>query len=168
MRKVTLALSAAVGLCVLAQTAVAQTKPWQFGPEVSFGTSNYGPAIGARAVFSGLGTAVKVPGLQAYASFDYFFPSSSGFVSGVHVWEINVNGTWDIPNMTGFKPYVGAGLNYANYSWSGCSFCSGSETGLNVLGGAHFNPTPTLNMFGEVRVELRTSSFVAFTVGLLF
>ncbi len=32
MRKVTLALSAAVGLCVLSQTAVAQTKQWQFGP----------------------------------------------------------------------------------------------------------------------------------------
>ena len=169
MRKATVALGAALGLCFLAQTATAQTKQWQFGPEVSFGTSSYGPGIGARAVFSGLGTAVKVPGLQAYGSFDYYFPSSSGFGYTLHVWEINVNGTWDIPNMTGgFKPYVGAGLNYANYSWSGCSICTGSQTGLNVLGGTHFNPTPKLNMFGEVRIELRTASFIAFTVGLLF
>jgi opacity protein-like surface antigen len=158
-----------VGLSLLAQAATAQTKQWQFGPEVSFGTSSYGPGIGARAVFSGLGTAVKVPGLQAYAAFDYFFPSSSAFIASLNVWEINVNGTWDIPNMTGqFKPYVGAGLNYANYSWSGCSLCTGSQTGLNILGGTHFNPTPNLNLFGEVRVELRTASFIAFTVGVLF
>ena len=168
MSKVTLAL-AAVGLCALAQNAVAQTKQWQFGPEVSFGTSSYGPAIGGRAVFSGLGTAVKVPGLQAYGSFDYFFPSTSGFASSVNIWEINLNGTWDIPNMTGgFKPYVGAGINYAHYSFSACSICAGSQTGLNVLGGTHFNPTPKLNMFGEVRIELRTGSAIAFTVGLLF
>ena len=169
MRKASLAVSLVVGLSLLAQGAAAQTKQWQFGPEVTFGTSSYGPGIGARAVFSGLGTAVKVPGLQAYGSFDYFFPSSSAFIASLHVWEINVNGTWDIPNMTGgFKPYVGAGLNYANYSWSGCSLCTGSQTGLNVLGGAHFSPTPKLNMFGEVRIELRTASFIAFTVGLLF
>lgn len=169
MRKVTLALSAVVGLCVLAQTAAAQTKQWQFGPEVSFGTNSYGPGIGARAVYSGLGTAVKVPGLQAYGAFDYFFPGTGVFGYTLHVWEINVDGTWDIPNMTGFKPYIGAGLNYANYSVSGCTLgCASSETGLNVLGGAHFNPAPTLNMFGEVRIELRTSSFIAFTVGVLF
>jgi hypothetical protein len=169
MRRSTLVLSAVLASCLVAQTAVAQTKQWQFGPEVSFGTSSYGPAVGARAVFSGLGTAVKVPGLQAYAAFDYFFPSSSAFGYTLHVWELNIDGTWDIPKMTGqFKPYVGAGINYANYSWSGCSLCTGSQTGLNILGGSHFNPTPKLNMFGEVRIELRSASFIALTVGLLF
>jgi opacity protein-like surface antigen len=165
MRKALLAVSLVVGLSLLAQVAAAQTKQWQFGPEVGFATNNFGPSIGGRVVFSGLGTAVKVPGLQAYGSFDFFFPS----VSGVTIWEINANGTWDIPNMTGgFKPYVGAGLNYAHYSWSGCSLCAGSQTGLNLLGGTHFNPTPKLNMFGEVRVELRTGSAIDFTVGILF
>jgi Outer membrane protein beta-barrel domain len=169
MRKVTLVLSSVLGLCVLAQTAAAQTKQWEFGPQVSFATNSYGPAIGARAVFSGLGSAVKVPGLAAYGSFDYFFPSSSFGVSPT-LWEINVNGTWDIPNMTGgFKPYVGAGLNYAHISVTVGGFSgSSSSTGLNILGGTHFNPTPKLNMFGEVRVELRSGSAIAFTVGLLF
>jgi len=170
MRKVTLALSAALGLCVLAQTATAQMKPWQFGPEVSLGTNNVGPAIGARAVFNGLGAATKVTGLAAYASFDYFFPSSSFGVSPSY-WEINVDGTWDIPNMTGqFKPYVGAGIDYGHTSVTVTGFGSGSasNTGLNILGGTHFNPTPKLNLFGEVRIELRTSSIVAFTVGILF
>lgn len=163
MRKASLAV--VVGLSLLAQAAAAQTKQWQFGPEVGFATNNLGPSIGGRAAFSGLGTAVKVPGLAAYGSFDYFFPS----VSGVTIWEINANATWDIPNMTGgFKPYVGGGLNYAHYSWSGCSLCAGSQTGLNLLGGTHFMPTPKLNMFGEVRVELRTGSAIDFTVGLLF
>jgi opacity protein-like surface antigen len=171
MRKVTLALSAVVGLCVLAQTAAAQTKPWQFGPQVSFATNNYGPGIGARAVFSGLGTAVKVPGLGAYGSFDYFLPSSSFYGSSPTFWEINVNGTWDIPDMTGgFKPYVGAGINYAHLSQTIpiIGSVSGSETGLNLLGGARFNPTPKLHLFGEVRLELRSGSAAVFTVGLLF
>ncbi len=168
MRKMTLALSAVVGLCVLAQTAEAQ-KAWQFGPEVSLGTNSAGPAIGARAVFNGLGAATKVTGLGAYAAFDYFFPSS-GFGVSPSLWEINVNGTWDIPNMTGgFKPYVGAGINYAHYSVTvlGTS-ASSSQTGLNLLGGTHFKPAPKLDMFGEVRIELRTGSFVAFTAGILF
>lgn len=166
MRKVTLALSAALGLCVLAQSAVAQTKPWQFGPEVSLATNNLGPGVGARAVFSGLGSAVKVPGLQAYAAFDYFF-SPNVFSS---IWELNINGTWDIPNLTGqFKPYVGAGINYAHYSIpAGILGYGVSETGLNLLAGTHLSPTPKLNLFGEVRIELRTASALDFTVGILF
>lgn len=169
MRKVTLALCAAVGLSLVAQAAPAQTRPWMFGPEVSFGTDNYGPGIGARAAWVGLGQAVKAPGLQAYGAFDYFFPSTGVFGYTVHVWELNFNATYDIPHMTGFKPYVGGGLNYAHYSVSGCTLgCAGSQTGLNLLGGAHFKPSPTLNMFGEIRIELRTASFIAFTVGMLF
>ncbi len=168
MRKVTLALGTAVALSLLAQTATAQTKPWQFGPEVSLGTNSAGPGVGARAVWAGLGQAVKAPGLGAYAAFDYFFPSS-GFGVSPSLWEINVNGTYDIPHMTGFVPYVGAGLNYAHYSFSSpFGSVSTSQTGLNLLGGGKFNPSPKLHMFGEVRIELRTGSFVAFTVGLLF
>ncbi len=171
MRKVSLVLGTAVALSLVAQTATAQAaKPWQFGPEVSFGTGSYGPAIGARAWWVGLGQAVKAPGLGAYAAFDYFFPSTSVFGYTIHVWELNINATYDIPHMTGFRPYVGGGLNYANYSVSNCPFggCASSQTGLNILGGAHFNPSPKLPMFAEARIELRTASFVAFTVGVLF
>ncbi len=170
MRKMTVALSTAIGLCLMAQTATAQVKAWQFGPEVSLGTNSVGPAIGARAVWNGLGTVTKVAGLGAYASFDYFFPSS-GFGVSPSYWEINVNGTWEIPNITGqFKPYVGAGINYGHTSVTvtGVGSASTSNTGLNILGGSRFNPTPKLNLFGEVRIELRTSSIVAFTVGILF
>ena len=155
MRKATLALSLVLGLSLIAQAAAAQTKQWQFGPQVNFATNNLGLGVGGRAVYTGLGSAVKVPGLAAYASFDIFFPS------GGSVWEINANATWDIPNVTGgFSPYVGAGLDYAHDG--------SSQTGLNLLGGTHFKPTPVLNMFGEIRIELRTHSAIVFTVGALF
>jgi hypothetical protein len=155
MRKTTLALSLALGLVIVAQPAAAQVKQWQFGPQVDFATNNLGLGIGGRAVYTGLGSAVSVPGLAAYASFDLFFPSGGSF------WEINADATWNIPNVTGqFSPYIGAGLDYAHDG--------SSLTGLNLLGGTHFKPTPALNMFGEIRIELRTSSAVVFTVGALF
>jgi opacity protein-like surface antigen len=169
MRKVLLAVSVVVGLSLAAHAAAAQTKQWQFGPEVGFATNSLGPFVGGRVVYSGLGSAIKVPGLEAYGSFDYFFPSTSGWASSVTIWEINANATWDIPNMTGgFKPYVGGGLNYVHYSFSACTFCAGSSTGLNLLGGTHFKPTPKVNMFGEIKIELHSGSAVAFTVGVLF
>ena len=170
MRKAILALTTVVGLCLMAQTAAAQQKAWQFGPEVSFGTNSYGPGVGARVVWAGLGQAVSAKGLQAYGAFDYFFPGTSVFGYTIHVWELNFDATYDIPNVTGqWKPYVGAGINFANYSVSGCTLgCAASQTGLNILGGTHFNPTPKTNLFGEVRIELRTASFIAFTIGVLF
>jgi len=155
MRRVTLAVGTILALCTLGQTAAAQARPFKFGPEVALGTNNAGAAIGARAVFNGLGVVTKVTGLAAYASFDYFLSSGSP-------WEINVNGTWDVPNITGpFTPYVGAGLNYVHSS-------GGSSSGPNLLGGTHFRPTPMLDTFGEIRIELRNGSLVAFTVGVLF
>ena len=165
MRKTTLALTAVVGLCVVAQTAAAQTRQWQFGPEVGLGTDNVGASIGARAVFRGLGAVTKVTGLAAYASFDYFFPNSSRGPSPSY-WEINVNGTWDIRHVTGpFKPYVGAGIDYGHWSERGGSH---SNSGLNLLGGTRINPAPNLRLFGELRFELRTNPILAVTVGMLF
>ena len=155
MRKVTLALSAAVALSLVAQSAAAQVRWLKLGPEIGLGTNGAGAAIGGRAVFTGLGEVTNLTGLAAYASFDYFLSTGSP-------WEINLNGTWDIPSITGpLKPYVGAGLNYAHAS-------GGSSSGLNLLGGTHFRPTPALDTFGEIRIELRSGSLVAFTIGVLF
>jgi opacity protein-like surface antigen len=165
MRKMIVALTLVAGLGVVAQAASAQTRQFRFGPEVSFATNNVGFGVGGRAVYTGLGTALKVPGLQAYGSFDYFFPGS-----GLTWWEINANGTWDIPNMTGFAPYVGAGLNFAHVSVN-CGplvNCSSSNVGLNLLGGARYNVTPKLNAFGEIRAEIHSGSAIVFTLGLLF
>jgi opacity protein-like surface antigen len=165
MRKVSLAVSLVVGLSLVAQAATAQTRQWKFGPEVNFATNSVGFGVGGRAVYTGLGTALKVPGLQAYGAFDWFFPGS-----GLTWWELNANGTWDIPNMTGFNPYVGAGLNFAHVSVN-CGpliNCSSSNVGLNLLGGARFNVAQKLEAFGEVRAEIRSGSAIVFTVGVLF
>jgi len=165
------ALVAVVGLA--AQAASAQTvavKPIQFGVQGSFMTQSVGPGVGARVVYNGLGTQLKVPGLAAYGSFDYFFPGSSYGVSPSY-WEINANATYDVKinGLNGVAPYVGAGLNYAHSSVSflGVS-ASASETGLNVLGGGRFKLGAKMNAYAEARLELSGGGAFALTVGLLF
>jgi opacity protein-like surface antigen len=108
---------------------------------------------------------VKVNGLEAFASFDYFFPGSP-----LKYWEINANATYKVPGMSAsFAPYVGAGLNYAHTSVNVPLFgnVSGSSTGLNLLAGARY-PMGKLNLFGEVKFELHTGSQLVVTAGALF
>jgi opacity protein-like surface antigen len=173
MRKLMTAAALVVAVGLVAQTAAAQTagvKPIRFGVQGDFATNNYGPGVGARVVYNGLATTLKVPGLGVVGSFDYFFPSSS-WGSSLSFWEINANVTYDVAlsGMPSIAPYVGGGLNYAHLSADCAPYsCSSSNTGLNLLGGARFNVTPKLNAFGEVRVELRTGSAVVFTAGVLF
>jgi opacity protein-like surface antigen len=172
MRKVTMALALVLAAGIAAQAAQAQQteKAWQFGPQVSWMSQSVGIGVGARAVYGGLGTAVKVPGLRAYGAFDYFFPGSSYGVSPKY-WEINAGATYDlnITGMSGFAPYVGAGLNYAHASVSVAGFsASSSNTGLNVLGGGRFKLGQKLNAFAEARLELGGGEAFAATFGILF
>jgi|GEM_PF-1591921 len=173
MRKLMAAAALVAVMGVAAQAASAQTtgvKAFQFGPQVSFMTQSVGLGVGARVVYNGLGTQLKVPGLAVYGSFDYFFPGSSYGVSPKY-WEINANATYDlrISGLTGVVPYVGAGLNYAHSSVSflGLS-ASASKTGLNILGGGRFNLGSSLKAFGEARLELSGGGAFALTFGLLF
>ena len=176
MRKVKVGLAVLAGLGLAAQSAVAQAaaRQFQFGPQVNFATNDFGLGVGARVVYSGLSQQLKVPGLAAYASFDYFFPSSSHFGgTGVTYWEINVNATYDVAlsGLTGISPYAGAGIDYGHVGVSGCPAgysCGSGYTGLNLLGGARFEVTPKLNAFAEGRIELRTGSAFVVTAGLLF
>ncbi len=178
MRKLMAAAALVAVMGVAAQAASAQTrrgsepsvKAFQFGPQVTFMTQSVGLGVGARVVYNGLGTQLKVPGLAVYGSFDYFFPGSSYGVSPKY-WEINANATYDlrISGLTGVAPYVGAGLNYAHSSVSflGTSL-SASKTGLNILGGGRFNLGSSLKAFGEARLELSGGGAFALTFGLLF
>ena len=171
MRKVTMALALVLATGLVAQAAQAQTeKAWQFGPQASWMSKDVGIGVGARAVYAGLGTAVNVPGLRAYGAFDYFFPSTS-FGTDAKYWEINAGATYDLKlsGMTGFAPYVGAGLNYAHVSVSVGGFSgSDSRTGLNVLGGGRFKLGQKLNAFAEARLELGGGEAFAATFGILF
>jgi hypothetical protein len=173
MRKAMVAVAFVAATGLVAQTAAAQTaavKPIQFGVQADFATNNYGPGVGARVVYHGLATTLKVPGLGVYGSFDYFFPSSH-WGTGLSFWEINANATYDLrlAGVTGVAPYVGGGLNYAHLSADCAPYdCSGSWTGLNLLGGARFKLTPKLNAYAEGRIELRTGSAFVLTGGVLF
>jgi opacity protein-like surface antigen len=114
---------------------------------------------------------VNVDGLEAFASFDYFFPGSS-----LTFWEVNVNGTYKLPMpQAPVAPYVGAGLNFAHISTPGVTIggfgtvggASSSYIGLNVLAGVRY-PAGRVTAFGEVKFELRTGSQLVVTAGALF
>jgi hypothetical protein len=174
MRKLMTAAALVVAVGLVAQTAAAQTagaaKPFSFGVQASFMTQSVGLGVGARAVYSGLGTTLNVPGLAAYGAFDYFFPGSSYGVSPKY-WEINAGATYDIPvaSLPSITPYVGAGINYAHTSVSVSGFeASASKTGLNILGGGRFKVGQSLNAFAEARLELGGGGAFAATVGVLF
>jgi hypothetical protein len=170
MRKVLVGLVVAAGLGLAAQAAVAQTaaaRPFMFGGEANYGTSSGSKlGVGARVVYPALGQMLKVDGLEAFASFDLFFPSSP-----LKYWEINANATYAVPGVGSatFKPYVGAGLNYAHSSVDIPIFgsVSASSTGLNLLGGARF-PMGKMNLFAEAKVELHSGSQFVITGGVLF
>lgn len=172
------ALSAMSAATAVAQSApaatqpVAAARPVMFGPEVSFGLrSSSKLGVGARVVYPGLGQMVKVEGLGAFASFDYFFPGSS-----ITFWEVNANATYTIPRVQApVAPYVGAGLNFSHVGTPSVSVPgfgtvgggSSSYVGLNVLAGVRY-PAGKVTAFGEVKFELRTGSQLVLTAGALF
>ncbi len=93
--------------------------------------------VGAGVTF-GLGSLTTNSGIRAEATFDYFFPGND-----FKYWEINGNALMDIKSVPSL--YVGAGLNYANFSFDN-DFCeivdcdaSASEIGLNLLAGWNFS-----------------------------
>jgi hypothetical protein len=163
-----LALVAAAGLLVV-QTASAQSmrgsassaRPLQFGAQVNWATdTDFG--LGARAVYSSLGQAVGLSGLEGVASLDFFFPGS-----GVTYFEVNADVTYPlrIASAPTISPYVGGGLNVAHSSASGVG--GSTDVGLNLLGGTRFG-LGSLKAFGEGRLELRSGSQFVLTFGVLF
>jgi hypothetical protein len=102
-----------------------------YGDDVEFG-------VGGGVTF-GLGSLTTNSGIRAEATFDYFFPGNN-----LKYWEINGNALMDIKSVQSL--YVGAGLNYANFSFDDEGFCeiiacdlSSSEIGLNLLAGWNFS-----------------------------
>ncbi len=84
-----------------------------------------------------LGSLTEKQGIRLEATFDYFLTDDP-----LKVWEINGNLLKDIPAVANL--YVGAGVNYANFSYDDNGLCgalgalcdaSSSEIGLNILGG---------------------------------
>ncbi len=163
MRKVMLVLAVVAGTGLVAQAASAQsaaTRPIRFGVQADWGTDNIDFGVGARLVYPGFATVVGVNGLEAYGSFDLFFPSGGNY------WEINPGITYNVtlPGVTGFSPYVGGGLGIAHWSGGGVSH---TDAGLNLLGGGRFT-IGKLSAFAEGRIELSGGEHFVATFGLLF
>lgn len=170
MRKL-LAAVAVVALCGMtgtvlsaqrARSQAAQSSGTHFAPQVDFAT-DFDFGIGGRVEFD-LARAVGAPMFGA-ASFDYFFPGA-----GVHVWEINADAWYNLRvSHTTLRPYVGGGLDIANYSCSGCLGFSATRAGLNIGGGTKFTMQHSkMTPYVEARVELRTGGEFVLTGGLLF
>ena len=83
----------------------------------------------------GLGSLTEKQGIRLEATFDYFLADDP-----LNYWEINGNLLKDIPSIANL--YVGAGINYANFSYDNDDLCGAfcdaldtSEIGINILGG---------------------------------
>jgi len=158
MRKLVAAAGVVIAAFVFAPRAEAQA----FGANLSWGDdTDFG--LGARVAFP-IGGSVGQKGIKGLATFDYFFPDGGTF------WELTGNGVYDISNSGSASPYVGAGVTFARGSADNCTgdFCSNSEVGLNLLGGARFKPTGNVQPFVEARFQIRDGSQFVLSGGVYF
>lgn len=135
-----------------------------FGAQASFADeTDFG--IGAR-IYAGL----PLTGLELVGAFDYFFPSEEG----LNYFEVNANALYSLPlaGMTGFRPYVGGGLNIARGSLDvdlpegfGDISTSDTEMGLNLIGGLEFGFGP-IKPFAELRAQIAGGEQIVLTGGI--
>jgi hypothetical protein len=145
-----------------ASSASAGVPAVRFGAQASWGSdTDFG--IGARATY-GLGGLVPTLPLAVHASFDWFFPGS-----GQTFWEINGNVVYnfDVRTMPTITPYLGAGLSFAHWGFSGLA--SDNNLGFSLVGGAQFKmATSKLTPFAELRLDAHSGSQMVLTGGVLF
>lgn len=121
-----LALGLATVAPSLAQAQVGFVVQGSYG----FDSKDFGAGAGVNLA---LGSLTEKQGIRLEATFDYFFASDP-----LTYWEVNGNLLKDIPSVKNL--YVGAGVNYAHFSFDE-SLCgalcdaSSSDIGLNLLGG---------------------------------
>jgi opacity protein-like surface antigen len=158
MRLGVFVLSALVVVPTLAvPLAAAEEKRVHFGLEGNW-SDDVDFGLGARV---DVGLSGKSDGLGAFASFNYFFPSTPG-IEGVDFdskyWEANANVTYTLHGK--IAPYFGAGLNLAHASVTGTANVgpdfdieaegASTQVGLNLLGGLRVNE----RFFVETKIEL--------------
>lgn len=120
-----------------------------WGNDVDFG-------VGARVW---VGLPVQTVPLAAFGEFDYFFPD------GFDYWEINANVVYLFPIQNPvISPYGGAGLNFANFDFTGGST---TEVGLNLLVGANLN-LQAVKPYADARFEVSGGEQFVVTAGLSF
>ncbi len=177
LRNLAIGAMAALGLALVAPSANAQAQKGgtRFGIEADFATNN-SIGIGAGAFVKFHLAEVSEHAITGRVAFDYYFPSTSNFGGySYKYWEVAADGLLDIVASGDTKPYVGAGLTYANSSFGsgycgsivGCS-ASYSNTNLHVAGGLNFMANAKLMPFVEVKLELGNGSELIVKGGIHF
>ncbi len=150
--------------------AQAQTSGTRFGVEAAY-ADHFNLGVGAFVKFH-LADMNAHP-ITGRVSFDYYFPGSYGDAPYTcdafgsvcyesvsrHYFQISADGLYDIASSGNAKPYVGAGLEYAKFSYGngyGCDVGCGG-IGLNILGGLNFMANSRLMPFVELKLGLAGS-----------
>jgi hypothetical protein len=143
--------------------AEAQDGPTTFGPKVMYHFDSEDFGIGAFL------TKPLTDAISIYPSFGYWLAGE-----GLTRWELNADLMYNVPGESLQWLYLGAGLNYSRFSIDGCedlpggfdAFCSGSDIGLNLIGGFEPQGAARIKSFAEVRLTIGDGSGFAVGGGL--
>ena len=177
------AIAASSAVVAGAQGVTSSTKPFSLG--LSGGASiptgdlsdyvNTGYNVGGHVA---LATPTLPIGFRGDVNYDNFGAKGSGN-SNVHVWSYTANAVYDVPTMTGIRPYIIGGIGGFT---PGSSTSAGSTTysasgstkfGFDVGGGLTI-PLSGFNAFIEARYNHfnndggGSTSFIPITFGVMF
>ena len=161
MRRLGMVLAVLGAIALDLEEAEAQVS---FGAQASY-AENTDLGVGAR-IYVGL----PVQGAEFVGSLDRFFPR----LHNREYFEVNANALYSLPlaGMTGFRPYVGGGLNIARGSLDvdlpegfGDISTSDTEMGLNLIGGLEFGFGP-IKPFAELRAQIAGGEQIVLTGGI--
>lgn len=153
-----------------AQGVTSATKPFSLG--ISGGASiptgdlsqfaNTGYNVGGHVA---LGTPALPISFRGDVNYDNFGAKGTGS-SNAHIWSYTANAVYEVPTMTGIRPYVIGGIGGFTPGVSGTKF------GFDVGGGLTI-PLSGFNAFVEARYNRfndggGSTSFVPITFGVMF
>lgn len=166
-----------------AQGVTSATKPFSLG--FSGGASiptgdlsdfvNTGYNVGGHV---GLGTPALPISFRGDVNYDNFGAKGSGN-SNAHIWSYTANAVYEVPTMTGVRPYIIGGVGGftpgASSTTGGTTYSASTSTkfGFDVGGGLTI-PLTGFNAFVEARYNHfnndggGSTSFVPITFGVMF
>jgi hypothetical protein len=140
---------------------------------------NYGRDISGKAA-SGVGAGLRFPlrawnqtnGIMGVFTFDYFFPPDYPVTDGSKhkqtYWELNMNGTYDVPRLK--VVYIGGGLSFTEKSVDYTGNVPGdvgTHLGIDVLAGLHLG-SKKAGGFVQGRAEIGGGKQFVASAGIYF
>ena len=158
----------AVAFPLTAQAQMESESTFKVGPRVTLDLGDISDiydgtfAIGGDVRYEPAEFPVKGSG-----AFDFYFAAEN-----TTVFTVDVNILYPIDAGESLTPYVGAGLGYTDISvdvdTQFGNIGGGSDTGLNLVGGAEFETGGSLTPFAEARFTLGDLDRFGITGGVLF